>query len=255
MWVHLLNQTPMQHGSRCNLTCIDIQYTPLHANITYLICFMCFWCFGRRSAALMVHGYITCPEQTKYSKKTAYYFWSLGRCETWCKHVQTALIVCSITAHNRRPLKKGIFRFFHLFQTYPLIFHGVPMRTWPISELQTHKFALSFAGLNTSFKDAQVWLFQHVFTAFHVGQFIRSSKRPSLSTRLVHNMSKSHERSVQQRTLQNSRTTRNIPNTWCLCAVIHTACIYIANCIWDQPLRCVCLFRILPAWSLVTFST
>ena len=92
-WVHLRNQTHMQGGSRCIWTCIDIQYTPLHANITYLICFMCFWCFGRRSAALMVHGYITCPEQTEYSKKTAYYFWSLGRCETWCKHVQTALIV------------------------------------------------------------------------------------------------------------------------------------------------------------------
>ena len=135
--VHLHNQTHMQSGSRCIWICIDVQYTPLHANITYLICFMCFWCFGRRSAALMVHGYITCPEQTEYSKKTAYYFWSLGRCETWCKHVQTALIVCSVTAHNRRPLKKGIFRFFHLFQTYPLIFHGVPMRTWPISELQS----------------------------------------------------------------------------------------------------------------------
>ena len=119
-WVHLPNQTPMQHGSRCNLTCIDIQNTPLHANIAYLIYFVCFWCFGRRSAALMVHGYITCPEQTEYSKKTAYYFWSLGRCETWCKHVQTALIVCSFTAHNRRPLKKGIFRFCPLLQTYPL---------------------------------------------------------------------------------------------------------------------------------------
>ena len=79
MRVHLRNQTHIQGSSRCIWTCIDIQYTPLHANIAYLIYFVCFWCFGRRSAALIKQGIDTSLQQIQGRRIAFYYLWLLMR--------------------------------------------------------------------------------------------------------------------------------------------------------------------------------
>ena len=138
-WVHLPNQTPMQRGSRCNLTCIDIQYTPLHANIAYLIYFVCFWCFGRRSAALIKQGNETSLQQIQGRRIAFYYQWLLIRSLQALHNFKQTQFVSFNCIHCRGSSSCDLVAlgaFSPIIPRHVQICHGVPMQTCPNPELR-----------------------------------------------------------------------------------------------------------------------